>query len=73
MTKDEHEASQRRSQRARRSNVLDVGTESTSSACGPCSGGRQSELAERSHARPMRSAPRCGHKETDHHKRKDEP
>src|SRR6266568_1974116 len=45
----------------------------TSPTCGPCSGRRQSELAARSHARPMRSAPRCGHNEKDHHERKDEP
>src|SRR5712691_7153474 len=44
----------------------------TSTTCGPCSGRRQSELAARSHARPMRSAPRCGHNEKDHHERKDE-
>jgi len=32
----------------------------TSPTCGPCSGRRQSELAARSHARRMSSAPRCG-------------
>ena len=42
-------------------------------ACGPCSGRRQSELAARCVARPMRSAPRCGHDEKDHNVRKDEP
>jgi quinol monooxygenase YgiN len=43
-------------------------------ACGPRSGRRQSELAARSHARPMSSAPRCGPRKTkDHHERKDEP
>jgi hypothetical protein len=45
----------------------------TSPTCGPCSGRRQSELAARSHARPMRSAPRCGHNEKDHHVRKENP
>src|SRR5215212_4163010 len=41
--------------------------------CGPCLGRRQRELVARIHARPMRSAPRCGHNEKDHHERKDEP